>query len=279
MKAPRKVVIVGGTHGNEWTGIKIVQHYQNYLKAKFPKLEIEFLFANPEAHKKNCRFTEEDLNRAFAFLDEKRSTYEHNRALEIRRLIQSAPCFVLDLHTTTANMGKTVVVTQYNSLNLSLCDHLTQKFSDCRIIGSPDPGKKYLVSQSQNGLILEVGPVANSVVAAEALESTVNLIENILEFLTGSDYASQESVELFEEFEDVHYPLNEKGDINAYIHSGFQGKDFSPIEGDYTPFRSFEGVDVKLKTSEKLFPIFVNEAAYYPTKLAFTLCRKKKMSF
>ena len=279
MSTPRRILIVGGTHGNEWTGVKIVQHYQDYLKSKYPKLELEFLFANPEANKKNCRFTEEDLNRAFAFLDEKRSTYENKRAQEIRHLIQSTPCFVLDLHTSTANMGKTVVVTHYNPLNLSLCAHLARKFSDCRIIGSPDPRKKYLVSQSQNGLILEVGPVANSVVAAETLESTVKLIENILEFLSGSDYASHESVELFEEFEDVHYPSNEKGEINAYIHSGFQGKDFQAIEGDYVPFKSFQGADMKMKTSEKLYPIFINEAAYYPTKLAFTLCRKKKISF
>lgn len=279
MKTPSRVVIVGGTHGNEWTGIQVVKHYQEDLRKKFPTLNLEFILANPLAHDRNCRFTEEDLNRAFEFVSQDKKTYENGRARELKIIIESEPCLILDLHTTTSNMGSTVIVSHYNSLNLSLCAKLLAQFPDCRIIGAPDPSKKYLASQSEFGLILEVGPVANGVVGAAALESTIDLIESILQELTSSNRAQKGSLDVYEELEDIYYPQNEKGELTGYIHSGFQGQDFKEIEGDYIPFMSFKKEAIKMKTAEKLYPIFINEAAYYPKKMAFTLCRKLKMNY
>lgn len=279
MKQPSRVVIVGGTHGNEWTGIQVVKHYQDDLQKKFPSLKLEFILANPLAHDRNCRFTEEDLNRAFEFVSHEKNTYENKRAKELKKIIDSESCLILDLHTTTSNMGSTVIVSHYNSLNLSLCAKLSAQFPDCRIIGAPDPGKKYLASQSEFGLILEVGPVANGVVGAAALESTIDLIESILNELTNSNRSDSGALEVYEEFQDIYYPQNEKGELTGYIHSGFQGQDFKEIEGEYTPFMSFKKVEIKMKTEEKLYPIFINEAAYYPQKMAFTLCRKLKLNY
>ena len=279
MNRPSRVVIVGGTHGNEWTGIKIVTHYQEHLKKKFPKLRLEFIFANPDAYKKNTRFVDEDLNRAFQFLDECRTTYEHKRAREIRTIIHREPCLVLDLHTTTSKMGNTLILPHYHALNLSLCAKLSRIFKDCRVIGAPDPGKKYLASQSEFGIILEVGPVANSVVDAIPLESTLSLIESILEEMSDPKSTEIDSLELYEETQDIPYPTNEKGDLSAYINSEFQEKNFEAINGDYTPFKSFQNEDIGMKTGESLHPIFINEAAYYPQKLAFTLCRKRTLNF
>ena len=62
----KKVLVFGGTHGNEWTGVRIVENYQDYFQNKYPDLKLEFILANPEAHKLNKRFKDEDLNRAFS---------------------------------------------------------------------------------------------------------------------------------------------------------------------------------------------------------------------
>ena len=279
MNSPSRVVIVGGTHGNEWTGIKIVSHYQDQLKKKFSKLKLEFVLANPVAYELNKRFKDEDLNRAFQFLSESRTSYEHTRAHEIKTIINREPCLVLDLHTTTSQMGKTLIIPHYHPLNLSICAKLSTQFKDCRVIGAPDPGKKYLASQSEFGLILEVGPVANGVVEATALESTLSLIESILEEMSERKIIESGGLELYEETQDIHYPTNEKGDLNAYINSEFQGKNFELINGPYTPFRSFQNEAIGMETEESLYPIFINEAAYYPQNLAFTLCRKRTLNF
>lgn len=277
---PKKVLIFGGTHGNEWTGVQIVKSYGDFFRKKFPHLTLEFILSNPEAHKINRRFVNEDLNRAFQFLKEGRAdSYEHQRAHEIKKLIDADPCFIIDLHTTTANMGNTIIVSHYNSLNLSVCQKIKERMPQCQIIGAPDPNKKYLASQSDYGLIIEVGPVANGVISAIPLESSLLLIEFILEALSASDIDSSGVVEIFEEARDVYYPKNTEGEINAYVHSALQGKDFSLLKGECHSFMTFQGEVIKEICEEDLYPIFVNEAAYYPQQLAFTLCRKKKLNF
>lgn len=282
MSLPKRVLIVGGTHGNEWTGIQIVKHYQQELTKKFPELSLEFIFANPEAHKINQRFKDEDLNRAFQFLHEKReNSYEHKRAKELKGQIDQSPCLVLDLHTTTANMGSTIILSNYHPVNLALCDQIKQKLPNCSIIGAPDPQTKYLASQSVHGLILEVGPVANGVVSAPILESSLQLIDFILECVreTTDSRSHHGQLEIFEEVRDVHYPKSENGEINSYIHSDFQGQDLKLVRGKFKAFKSYAGQEIELFADENLYPIFINEAAYYPQQLAFTLCRKNVYKF
>lgn len=276
----KKVLVFGGTHGNEWTGVWLVQKYADSFKKKYPKLDLEFILANPEAHKINRRFKDEDLNRAFQFLGENRpDSFEHRRAKEIRDLILKEPCFVIDLHTTTSSMGKTLIVTDYNPLVLWLSREVEAKVADTKVIGSPDPNKKYLASQVPSSLMIEVGPVANGVIDPEVLEGTVALLDQLLLSLSEAPVRPDGEIELYVEVEDVKYPLDEMGQLSAYIHSGFQGRDFKVLDGDYTPFRKFSGEEMTFKTLGPRYPIFINEAAYYPQNLAYTLCEKRTIKF
>lgn len=275
---PEKILVFGGTHGNEWTGIYAVTKYAEEFKKKFSQLNLDFVFANPEAYKINKRFKDEDLNRAFQFLHEERAhSFEHKRAKEIKNMITD-DCFVIDLHTTTSNMGNTVIISHENALNFYVAKKLTEKLKDTRIILSPDPSRKYLASQSQFGMMIEVGPVPNGVINSVTLEGTLSVLNQILSELSTLTNLTTGSVEIYEETEDVYYPQTD-GELTACIHPEFQGKDFVPVEGEYTPFKSFRGENLTLKTKEKLYPIFINEAAYYPTRLAFTLCRKRGVKF
>lgn len=280
MKAISKVLIVGGTHGNEWTGIYAVKKYAAQFKAAYPSLDTHCILANPEAFKINRRFKDEDLNRAFQFLHEERpSSYEHGRAKELKAQIDKETCFVLDLHTTTTNMGNTIIISHDEPLNFAVAQKLTEHMPSCRVIYSPDPNRKYLASQSNYGLMIEVGPVPNGVLRADMLENTLKIINEVLRALSNSKDLQSGKVEIYEEIEDIHYPKDDSGELMGYIHPSFQDQDFNPIFGSYTPFMSFSGEEIELETKEELFPIFINEAAYYPTRLAYTLCRKRIHSF
>jgi succinylglutamate desuccinylase len=275
-----KVLIFGGTHGNEWTGVYAVNKFSQAICAEFKDLDISFILANPEAHKINRRFKDEDLNRAFQFLHEDRpESYENQRAQEIKAMITSGPCFVIDLHTTTSSMGSTVIITHDQPLNFYIAARLSEQISDCRVILSRDPNRKYLGSQSDFGLMIEVGPVANGIIDADMLERSLTIIRKVLESVSTLENLTTGALEIYEEITDIYYPQDENGDLTSYIHKNFQGKDFVAVNGDYFPFTSFEGEEIKMKTSEELYPIFINEAAYYPSKLAFTLCRKRMINF
>lgn len=276
----KKVIIFGGTHGNEWTGVMAVNKYSAALKSEFPDLDLHMVLANPEAYKLSRRFKDEDLNRAFQFLLEERpDSFEHQRARELKAMIDKEPCFVLDLHTTTSNMGNTVIISHEEPLNFHVAANLHKNLSDTRVILSPDPNKKYLASQSQFGMMIEVGPVANGVINGMALEATLALIREVLRSISTLTTVTAGAVEIYEEIEDIFYPQNENGDLTSYIHKDFQGKDFAPLEGSYIPFKSFFGSDESRVTKETLYPIFINEAAYYPVKQAYTLCRKRILIF
>lgn len=276
----KKVLVVGGTHGNEWTGIQIVEKYAESLKKEFPELELEFILGNPEAYKINKRFKDEDLNRAFQYLNENRvNSFEHQRAKEIQLMINQTECFVIDLHTTTSNMGRTVIISHYNEKNFAVASRISHIFDDVRVIGSPDPEKKYLASQSDYGLMIEVGPIANGLIHGEILENTVSLLREILSSLCLNSDKLPSQIELYEEIENYYYPQNELGDVTGFIHPQLQNKDFIAVEGKFKAFKTFVGEEILININEKLYPIFINEAAYYPQKLAFTLCRKCQKHF
>jgi succinylglutamate desuccinylase len=275
----KKILIFGGTHGNEWTGVTVVRHYQDYFQKKFPQLSLEFIHANPEAYKLNKRFKDEDLNRAFQFLGERRESYEHHRALELKKMIEAEACLVIDLHTTTSNMGKTIILSDLNSFNLGLASQILQKVPEARIIAAPDPNKKYLASQSPYNLMIEVGPVPNGIIGAQALKETLLLLEAILSELTADSRPQKGQIEVYEEVENVYYPQSEKGEISAFIHSEFQGKDFISVNGKYSSFETFEGINLTHETRDIRYPIFINEAAYYPERMAYTLCQKRVLTF
>ncbi len=273
MILPKRVIIIGGTHGNEWTGITILQNYQDFLKNKFPELELEFIFANPEAYKIEKRFKDEDLNRSCQFLNENRSTYEQKRAIEIQKIIQKEPCVVIDLHTTTSNMGNTLIISNENAENLTLAGLVQENLPETKILLAPDLLKKYLISQSSFGLMIEVGPVPNNVIRPGPLKDSLNILISILSNIHNFRVGISE-VEVYEEACDVYYPQNQKNELTACIHEDIEGNDLIKLPKIFMAFQSFNGEEIQYEANEEMYPIFINEAAYYPSRLAFTLCRK-----
>jgi aspartoacylase len=273
-----KILVFGGTHGNEWTGVYLVKKYAETLKKKFSALDLEFIHANPKAHNLNKRFCDEDLNRVFGPINQnlKHQTYEYQRGLEILQEIQEKkPDWIFDLHTTTANLGSTLIITQEDPKNLKLAQAVTQKLPHVKIIFAPDPTQKYLLSQVKHGLMLEVGPVAGSIVDPLILAETKLILETIFKILKDEEYLTIDHIEYFEEVKDIFYP-EDNGSIAAMIHPELQSKDFLPLKTGAPLLLHFNNEVTYYEETEELFPIFINEAAYYPTKLALTLCRKTK---
>jgi succinylglutamate desuccinylase len=99
------VLIVGGTHGNEPMGVKIIQALKKELKHQKINGEIILMIGNPSAVEKKVRAVDCDFNRLFG--DEaklKKKTVEallkeEVRALEIMPLLKRVD-YLLDIHST-----------------------------------------------------------------------------------------------------------------------------------------------------------------------------------
>ncbi len=272
----RNILICGGTHGNEWTGVYLIKEYSIELQKKFPQLNQQFLQINPDAFKANRRFIDEDINRVFEFINknEVHQTLEYKRGEQILAEIKNnQPDWIFDFHTTTSNLGSTIIITQNNTENFKLAAALLKKLPQVKIIFAPDPNKKYLLSQVPKGLMIEIGPIANGIIDSKILLESKLILETLLQLLTENTYLNETQVEYYEEVEDIYYPLT-NNEISGIVHPNLQGKDFVLLSKGDKVFLNFDGSEISYQSEEQSFPIFINEAAYYPTKLAFTLCRK-----
>ena len=63
----KKVFVVGGTHGNEFTGVYLVKKLRSLgLKDNYKKITPFFELGNEEAFRLNKRYVDHDLNRCFS---------------------------------------------------------------------------------------------------------------------------------------------------------------------------------------------------------------------
>ena len=157
-KLGKTSVIMAGNHGNEVCGI-------NAFKDIIPKFSIEsgtviFIFGNIKAIKKNVRFTEFNLNRAFLpsskYSKEIKKTYEYKRAQEIKKILNKSDA-LLDIHSTL-NDSEPFIVCEKNAFEIT--SFLPKEFK--RIVyglDSVEPGAVdgYMLSKGKIGICIECG--------------------------------------------------------------------------------------------------------------------------
>ncbi|HEU5187108.1 MAG TPA: succinylglutamate desuccinylase/aspartoacylase family protein [Candidatus Saccharimonadales bacterium] len=100
-----KILVLGGTHGNEPLGLRLVAELK-----KRPIADIDAIVANPRAAARNTRGTQADLNRSFPG-NSKSDVYEQRRAA---RLLQRCGRYdlVLDFHNTLCDNNDCVFIGQ-----------------------------------------------------------------------------------------------------------------------------------------------------------------------
>lgn len=262
----KTVAVVGGTHGNEYTGvwcIKVIERQREIYNngggktakekndddaingvdvddegsvnvfERFPSLDISTLLANPVAYMENKRFVDVDLNREFSqeklrrvpAVDEETmmeeecdmrtdfcyggdvdSSLPHEavRAREIESLLgpkfadgdasdaDSNTDVVVDLHTTTSNMGISLIVPEGDPLMAAAAAYVMHKClqkygpggAQCLLHAMPKRRDRLnLSSCGRHGFTIEVGPTPQGVIRHDVVEKTQVVLHALLEFL------------------------------------------------------------------------------------------------
>jgi len=252
----RAVAVVGGTHGNEYTGVFCVKALERQLQKASPQQKYPFkvstLIGNPEAYKANRRFVDEDLNRQFsgaAFLARSKASspsalsVEQRRAKEIDDLLgpkfggngdtKTPPAmdFIVDLHTTTTNMCTTLIVGQGDPLTTQAAAYVMQKCREKNFAVSilmhthaSQEARPNLASIAPHSFSIEVGPVPQGVLRHDKVEEMQAALDSVLEFLTRHE---QEPGKLLEELRETYpsgripcfrsAPALRKGEMSAKL--------------------------------------------------------------
>ncbi|MEJ6480423.1 aspartoacylase [Nostoc punctiforme UO1] len=293
MNQINRVAIVGGTHGNEFTGAYLIQKF-----AQFPDLitrhsfETVTLLANPNAFAAGRRYVEKDLNRCFLKQDLQNTTlnsYEELQAKSIQNILGSnrnkQADFILDLHSSTANMGLTIILVNNHPLNLQLAAYLSQISPLVRIYRcsfksiSENP---FVNSLCELGFAIEVGPIAQGILKATLFQQTEELVYAVLDYLEqfnqGKIASTNETLILYDHLSVVDYPKQQDGKIFAMIHPELQDKDYQALNPGDPMFISFDNQTIVYEGVSTVWPIFINEAAYYDQGIAMCLTQKQQIN-
>lgn len=326
-----RAALIGGTHGNELTGITVVRRLKaglGPLAAGPAAANLKLIIANPRAVQMCRRYVDRDLNRCFmlsdltadpaadgqasdpaapdpaAPLNNRLADYEHQRARLIDGLLGPKASasrnvdLAVDLHTTTSNLGTTLIIREDDRTALRIAALAAADIPEVRILtytvdegsggevgvgSTAEPGDyPFLVESAAHGITVEIGPVAQGVLRASALETTERLVAGIFAGVDALNTRSPEalaprSVTVYRFIADVDYPRDASGALLACIHPDFQDRDLEPLSNGQPLFLHFDGQVTSHAGEEGLFPAFVNEAAYYEKGVAFSLTRSRTM--
>jgi aspartoacylase len=286
-----KIVIVGGTHGNEFTGAFLVKKFE-----RFPELiqrssfQCTTLLANPKAFAAGKRYIDTDLNRCFLTqsLDNATpSSYEELQAQAIYQMLgpkdHPQVDFILDLHTTTANMGLTIIPTSNDLFNLRLAAHLSAINPLVKAYTWPTCGQEssFLRSVCPLGCAIELGPVSPGVLNTRMLQETEALVMAILDYIDAFNQnkplVSLPTLTVYRGFEMVDYPRDRQGDLYASIHPKLQSRDYKALSPNASIFLTFDQQTIPYAGQSTVYPVFINEAAYYEKGIAMILSEKEQI--
>jgi len=279
------VAIVGGTHGNELTGVYTVKHWQkNHLAAGYPSFQIETLLSNRAAIEANKRYLDKDLNRCFKLAEltnPKANNREQRLAKQINQKLgpkgEARVDFIIDLHTSTAKMQTNIVLIQMDVFHLKLAAYLKNVLPDVIITSESRlmDDHHFLCSIAPKGIVVEVGPIPQGAIDYTIFEKTNAAIHEALKFVTL--YNCNDLPELDDKltvmsyFSKLYFPTDDQGEIIAAVHPNLIHRDYSAIKSGDAVFKTFSGEDI-LYEGPDAHIAFVNEAAYYDQKIAMCLC-------
>ena len=289
MKKIEQVAVVGGTHGNEFSGIYLVKKWQKspQLLAR-NDLSVETLFANPNGFKENKRYLDCDLNRQFTVADlanNELANYEQSRAKAINAQLgpkgDAKTDFIIDLHNTTSNMGPTLILLQSDDFNKKMGAYVLSKMPEAVVVFEDQVSVDehyFLASIAPQGVIVEIGPQPQSVIRQDVLDWMETMTHAILDFIelyNNNDLPElPASYQAYKYVETLKLPEDEHGERIGMVHKNVQDSDFKPLKSGDPIFTLFDGGEISYQGDYEAYPHFINEAAYYDNNLAMSLGKK-----
>jgi len=235
------VLVVGGTHGNERNAPWLLDSLgRDPQRLAGYGLALQLERGNPAALQQNRRYLDRDLNRCFLpslLEDPGNQQREVQRARELLARCGpggSQPCLVaIDLHSTTAAMGNSLVVYGRRPADLALAAAVQFALGLPIYLHEGDASQTgYLCEAWPCGLVVEVGPVPQGVLQPLIVEQTSLALEVLLATLQA---AAQDRLRLprqlvvHRHLGSVDLPRDGDGRPAALLHPRRQHRDWQPL--------------------------------------------------
>ena len=284
MTCINKVLLSAGIHGNEKTGIFLIKKFKKNPDLLYRKnFTTETLLINTKAIELNRRYYEIDLNRCFDLdSDRSESSYEQDLAKKIYQQVKEQEIdFVLDFHTSTSNMGLTLLLSNDRPFNLQLAAYLAAKNPLVKIVrNANNKDKNRFRHIFPLGFTVEMGAIAPNVVDPIWFKRGEELVEQILDYIEKTNQQQQpvspETVTVYTLSESIYFPEDSRG-IAGMVHEKVHGNDYCALKPDEPMLITFDGDAIAYRGNNVVYPIFINEAAYWENKIAMYLTAKEEI--
>jgi aspartoacylase len=287
-----KVMVVGGTHGNERNAPWLLEFWRSRPQDLASQgLGLALVLGNPGAHAANRRYLERDLNRSFHPALWDGASSGQDELVRARELVDQfgpaglEPCsVVLDLHSTTSSMGNCLVVYGRRPADLALAAGIQGQLGLPIYLHEADGAQTgFLVERWPCGLVIEVGPVPQGVLQSQICRQSQLAVEAALAVL--ADAADgvlrlPKQLVVHRHLASVDLPRHGDGSPAGCIHPLRQGRDWHPMGPGEALFIDAGGQTLAYGPPaglehEVVWPVFINEAAYGEKGIALSLTRRE----
>ncbi len=288
----KRVLLAGGTHGNELTGVYLIKKFEQYPElVRRANFETLTLVSNPRAVEECVRYINQDLNRSFDLQkwknEDSNDLYENQRAREIGAKFGQAGQIPIDLiidqHSTTSNVGCMLILDNLDAFTLSLAGYLISNHPTVKIYSSVGSNRNLnsLRSIAKYQIGIEIGPISHGTLHAELFQENEAIIQTALDYLeaynSNAVVVGESPLTLYQYAGVIDYPRNEKGEIQAMIHPQLQFRDYEVLNPGDPMFLTFDGVAIAYQGTRAVNPVFIGEAAYMEKGIAMVLTEKQQL--
>ena len=284
------VLVVAGTHGNELNAPWLFEQWA-LQPDLLPSagLEISTVIGNPAARLAGRRYIDRDLNRCFRsdLLDGERKELEPARARELLSLHGpdgAQSCRVaIDLHSTTAGMGNSLVIYGRRPADLALAALVQGELGLPVYLHEGDSAQTgFLVESWPCGLVIEVGPVPQGVLEARIVRQTRLALSACLNGLATARAGTARTPNVLvvhRHLGSIDFPRDEADAPMALPHPQLQDRDWRRLSPGQAVFETADGRALISDGMGEGIPVFVNEAAYAEKRIAFSLTNREVLTF
>ncbi|MEB3264137.1 MAG: aspartoacylase [Synechococcus sp.] len=288
-----RVLVVAGTHGNERNAPWLLAAWRrNPALLEAAGLAVDLVEGNPAALAAGVRYLDRDLNRSFvpALLNDPaqqaREVCRARALLEQHGPIGQRPArVVFDLHSTTAAMGNSLVVYGRRPADLALAAALQGRLGLPVYLHEADSHQQgFLVERWPCGLVIEVGPVPQGVLAPAIVRQTRLALEAglaaLAEAAAGSLRLPQQLV-VHRHRGSLDLPRGSDGVPEACFDPRRERRDWQPLRTGDPLFEAADGrrwayAPPPELEEETVWPVFLNEAAYGEKGIALSLTTRER---
>ena len=275
-KKIRTAVICYGTHGSERDPIAAGMEWEEIPSYEPHTFKLRTLQTNVAADEENKRYIDYDLQDFFTLArlygppPYEGECYELRRAKEIADELgckitdTEGVDLLIDMHTTEANMHRTINISRWNPFLYDLCSHLVKTMGpEIRILWTPMERDEcpFLDSLSHSGITLELGDCKRHEENQGVKEAFTDLLAEIMMFADAYNEGSAEKGTPFPVYKDIG--VQQFPGPGWDVADTFRGTDYMPLKKGQVLFTHPEEEDIKWEgESGVIYACFIDEPEY-----------------